>query len=225
MGVARLDGVSSKGIDELRQSSSKRTQLDRDDFMKLFVTQLQYQDPMNPMESAEMATQVAQFNMVDLLYKSNNALKSLVSATKAGALTDAVAFLGTDVTYKGYAVELGEEGGSVSVEIEAESPSKVTTVMVADQSGRIVKTVELGALSGGRKEFVWDGTGEDGERMPPGIYEIRVRAVDAAGEEVSTTVWTHGIVTGLRKDQDGNVILTLNTGETTNLTDIEKVGR
>ncbi len=225
MAVAQLDGASSKGIDELRQSSTKRTELDRDDFMKLFVTQLQYQDPMNPMESAEMATQVAQFNMVDLLYKSNDALKSLVNATQASGLTEAVAFMGKDVTYKGHAVELTDDTGSVSVEIEPESPTAATTVMVTDREGRVVKTVELGALSGERKEFVWDGTDQNGERMAPGVYEVRVKAVDADGQEVATTVWTHGIVTGLKRDQDGNVILSLDTEETTNLTDIEKVGR
>ena len=223
MAVAQVSGVSQNGIEELKRPSKERVELDRDDFMKLFVTQLQYQDPMNPMESAEMATQVAQFNMVDLLYKNNNSMEKLVDATRARGLADAVAFMGREVTYKGHKVELST-GGSQAIEVEPSGPTVSTVLTISDENGKVVRTQELGAIDG-TKVFVWDGTTDSGEEASPGTYTVRVNALDDSGNEVEVSTWTTGKVVGIKAGKDGEILLSLDTGETTRLSDIEKVGR
>lgn len=223
MAVPTINSVSSNGIEELKTASSdNRAQLDREDFMKLFVTQLQYQDPMNPMESAEMASQVAQFNMVDLLYKSNEAITELVDATHARSLTESVTFLGKDVTYRGSAVRLTEAGAD-PVLIQLDEPSASTLVTITDENGRIVKSVDIGGIQGEKSEFVWDGTDDAGDAVSPDTYFVKVAALDENGNEVDATLWTQGTVVGLKTEADGNIILSLDTGETTNLKDIESV--
>ena len=219
-------GISIKSNDfsSLKKPSKDRTELDRDDFMKLFVTQLQYQDPMNPMESAEMASQVAQFNMVDLLYKNNTAMEKLVSAAKAHGLSEAVAFMGKDITYKGRGIEVSVDG-IPSVEFEPSEPTTSTLVVIRDDIGRVIRTQELGALEAERKEFLWDGLDDSGEEVPPDLYTIDVKATDGSGGNVSVVTWTTGTVVGLKANQDGDIVLSLDTGETTKLSDIEKVGR
>ncbi|OCC16267.1 Flagellar basal-body rod modification protein FlgD [Dissulfuribacter thermophilus] len=223
MAVPTINTVSNNGIEELKAASNnQRAQLDREDFMKLFVTQLQYQDPMNPMQSAEMATQVAQFNMVDLMYKNNEAITKLVDATEASSLTESVSFLGKDVTYKGSAVRL-TEGGADPVKIQLDKPSASTLVTITDEQGRIVRNIDIGGIQGEKTEFVWDGKDDAGETVNPGTYFMTVTALDQEGNNLDTTLWTQGTVVGLKTEVNGNIALSLDTGETTNLKDIQSV--
>ncbi|NPA95009.1 MAG: hypothetical protein GXO58_06240, partial [Thermodesulfobacteria bacterium] len=92
------------------ETREEHASLSKDDFMELFVTQLQYQDPMNPMESADMASQVAQFNMVDLMYKNNDALESMVNAQNLASSVTAISLLGHRVEYPGSKIFITDQG-------------------------------------------------------------------------------------------------------------------
>ncbi|HID97472.1 MAG TPA: hypothetical protein EYP57_04695, partial [Thermodesulfobacteriaceae bacterium] len=113
------------------ETVEERNALDREDFMTLFITQLQYQDPMKPLESAEMATQIAQFNMVDLLNRNNDAMEQLVASEAANAGMQALNFLGHEVRYSGNLLIL-TENGMKPFDVELDRPAAAGTVSIID---------------------------------------------------------------------------------------------
>ena len=151
-------------------------------------------------------------------------MEKLVSAAKAHGLSEAVAFMGKDITYKGRGIQVSADG-IPSVELEPSEPTTSTLVVIRDGTGRVIRTQELGPLYAERKEFLWDGLDAGGEQVPPGLYTIDIKATDESGGDVSVVTRTTGTVVGLKANQDGDIVLSLDTGETTKLSDIEKVGR
>jgi len=178
--------------------------LSRDDFMKLFVTQLQYQDPMNPMESAEMASQVAQFNMVDLMYKNNTALEGMANALNTSASVSAINLLGHGVEYQGNELYLDPDGPApfyLQIPDEGMSSCEVT---IKDSSGHIVRRIDMGAASpGARVKLEWDGTDDQGSELPEGTYRVSVNAKDLNENDINIQTWTTGKVSGIDSSQDG----------------------
>lgn len=201
---------------------AERGTLDRDDFMKLFITQLQYQDPMAPMESAEMASQVAQFNMVDLMYKNNEAMESLVAAYQAQSRLGSLSLLGREVQYKGTGIPV-DESGPRPFYLEAKTPSVSTTVTILDPSGATVRTLDMGALEAERYPLEWDGLDESGNPVPPGMYTVRIDARDATGEPVEVSTWTSGIVSGIAYSDENEPLLSIAGGPEISIYDVWKV--
>ncbi len=178
--------------------------LSRDDFMKLFVTQLQYQDPMNPMESAEMASQVAQFNMVDLMYKNNTSLEHMANALNSSASVSAINLIGHEVEYQGKELYMGPEGPRpfyLEIPDDGISTCKVT---IRDSSGHKVGQVDMDSAEAGTKvRLDWDGTDGDGNLLPPGTYHVSIEATGPDDNEIDIPTRTVGTVSGIDNTQDG----------------------
>lgn len=198
--------------------------LSRDDFMKLFVTQLQYQDPMNPMKSAEMASQVAQFNMVDLMYKNNTAMEGMASALDTSASVSAISLLGHGVEYQGSELYLGKDGPSpfyIQAPDEGIASGKVT---IKDSSGRVIKDIDLEAAEPGTKiRLDWDGTDLQGNELPEGTYHVSIEAQDLIGNDIDIQTLTTGIVSGIDHSQDGLPRILIKDGPILNFNDIKSV--
>jgi flagellar basal-body rod modification protein FlgD len=192
--------------------------------MKLFVTQLQYQDPMNPMESAEMASQVAQFNMVDLMYKNNTAMEGMASALNTSASVSAVSLLGHGVEYQGSELYIDEDGPRpfyIQGPDEGIAGGRVT---IRDASGRAVKSIDLGAAEpGSRTKLDWDGTDSQGNELPEGTYHVSIEAQDLNGNDTDIQTHTTGIVTGIDNSQDGLPRILIKDGPILNFNEIKSV--
>lgn len=173
-----------------------RATLSRDDFMKLFVTQLQYQDPSSPMDSAQMSSQMAQFNMVDLMQKNNEAMEKLVANDITRTRLDAVSFIGRDVEYKGNTVKITENGVN-PFKLDLSKDATSVKVTIKDSSGKVVRSLDLGALPSGQKRVDWDGKDDMGNTLPAGKYNLAVAATNDNGEQVATDIWTKGTVLGV----------------------------
>ncbi len=170
-----------------------RSTLDREDFMNLFVAQLQYQDPMNPMDSEQMASQVAQFNMVDLMYKNNDAINNMVKAEESRTRIDAVSMIGKDVRYEGNKLPVGPEG-PYAFEYEFDKPAAACKITIKDESGRMIKQWNAGFQGTGRHSLNWDGTDSAGDKVPEAMYTISIEAMDEQGNDVDAKTWTTGQV-------------------------------
>ncbi len=197
--------------------------LDRDDFMKLFVTQLQYQDPMKPMESAEMASQVAQFNMVDLMYKSNEVMERLAAADEARTGMSAVNLIGRKVQYEGSNILL-DETGVEPFGITLEKPVVSSEIVIRDNTGKRVKTLDAGAFEKGRHTIQWDGRDDSGNALAEGTYSFTVSAMDQDGNEVEAKSWTTGLVKGVARSEKGLPEIEIKDGPSIKLDDVWKVG-
>lgn len=184
---------------------------DMNAFLLLFTTQLQHQDPTNPMAAYEMAAQLAQFSTVEKLTQVHAQLKAqqnyLISINNAMG----VQLLGKNVVAQDNRLEL--KNGAVSRGgLELETPASVK-VVITDSAGRTVRTLSLGSLQAGRHEFSWDGKDDQGKSLPDGQYTFSVEAVGPSGESVAAQPLVMGNVCGFLMEQGVNfVVLDQNSG-------------
>ena len=193
--------TSGSSIFATQQTTGERLEDERDQFLTLFLTQLQNQDPTSPMDTNEMTNQLVQFTAVEQQIETNKSLASLVSAQAANTNAAAVNYIGEHVIFNGNNTNLTDDGASWGYLLESEANS--TTVNVFNAAGDLVYSEEGQTGSGERFEFNWDGTNEDGEKLPNGPYSIQINALDADNEGITAEVEAVGLVTGVVTGEDG----------------------
>ena len=181
-------------------AAASATQELSDRFLKLLVTQLQNQDPMNPMENAELTTQLAQMSTVEGIAKMNTTLESLASQFVANQVLQGSALVGRQVMAEGSSLTLTSSGAAGGFELEA-GASQVN-VQVFDVSGVLVEEIELGNLDAGFHRFVWDGLSTQGVPQAQGQYSFRIQA-QAGDNSVNATAYALGSVLSVALEQDG----------------------
>ncbi|RMF61203.1 MAG: hypothetical protein D6743_13880 [Calditrichaeota bacterium] len=199
--------------------------LGKDDFLKILVTQLRHQDPVNPIKSEEFAAQLAQFSSVEQLNNINTNLENSnqldLLLNQAINNTMATTLIGHSVRALGNFVSLKEDG-SVYLNYNLAGQAREVTLTVRDESGDVVRTVTLSNVEGGDRVYRWDGKDDEGKRLPAGRYSFSVQATDASGNAVDAQTFVAGVIDSIRY-QDGNAILLLNGGEV-NLADVVEIG-
>jgi len=170
--------------------------MNKDDFMKLFITQLQNQDPMKPQDASAMLDQLSQLTLVEQSYNNNTAMKDLLAAQNNSMSMTSVSFIGKTVKAFGNSVTFD---GSASTAVQFNMPSSASsaTVTISDASGRTVRTASLGSLSAGNNSFSWDGRDSSGALLPAGAYSYSVAATSASGSAVTATTFTTGRIDGV----------------------------
>jgi flagellar basal-body rod modification protein FlgD len=141
-----------------------------DRFLKLLVTQLQNQDPLNPMDNAQITSQMAQINTVTGIERLNTGLQGLTAQFMQMQALQGASLVGRDVTVAGdrlAAVDGGAQGG-----FALDGPADAVRVEILNPAGVVVDTVSLGALGSGRHGFEWPATGVD----DPSGHRFRVAA-------------------------------------------------
>lgn len=157
----------------------------RSNFLTLLVTQLQNQDPLKPMENAEMTSQLAQVNTLSGIEELNRTLQGITGQIDAGQALQAAALIGRGVLVPGDRVLVGN-GQSTPFGIELQSPADQVQVTISDGSGQTVRQYDLGALAAGVESFVWDGSLNDGSPAPDGAYRISVQALSDGRPQLHT---------------------------------------
>jgi flagellar basal-body rod modification protein FlgD len=171
------------------QSSSIGELEDR--FLTLLVTQLKNQDPMNPMENAELTTQLAQMSTVEGINKLNASFESLLSGYQASQTLQAAALIDRTVLVEGNLLALGENGAAGRVNLAAAADT--LKVRVTDADGNLVKVLDLGANPAGDVDFAWDGTDSAGNALATGNYHYSIDAA-SGGSAVAATTYALGLV-------------------------------
>ena len=162
-----------------------------DTFLKLLTTQLQNQDPMNPMDSDQFTQELVQFSGVEQQINTNDNLKSLISLTQSNASGTAVSYLGKTVTVTTGDAALSNGEADWSYANGAASAS--TQLSVTNSSGQVVYT-QAGDTTSGKHDFAWDGTDGNGNQEPDGVYKLSVTSVASDGSAVDTAVASKGVV-------------------------------
>jgi flagellar basal-body rod modification protein FlgD len=170
--------------------------LDKDDFLKLFVTQLQNQDPLKPQDGAEMASQLAQFNSVEQMMNVNKGLERLEQAQNASQSINYMNYIGKDVVVNGGRVKF-DHTGIGDVTFSTEHPVTTSNLEVRDSAGKIVATKNLGNIPQGSHKLQWEGLSKDGEKLPSGNYSFTITAADANGVNVPVEISSKVKVTGV----------------------------
>lgn len=184
-----------------------KSELDRQDFMTLFITQLQYQDPMKPMDSYEMASQLAQFSNMEATMKMADNMEELLEYQTSQNNLQLLTLLDKDVRITGNEIGVnGEEQGTGEFTLLNDADTCV--VEIYDAAQRLIRTINLESMPAGTYTLEWDGQDMRGEDVADGAYAYVVNAYDIAGQGIEVDYQTVGKVTGLDFDS-GSAMLVL----------------
>lgn len=195
---------------------------DTDKFMTLLVTQLQNQDPLNPMDNAEMTSQLAQLQTVTGINNLNTTLTSLQGSYQNAEALSATNLIGQGVLIEGNDVTLSSSQGVLGVELGTAADD--VKVVVTDANGQEVDTIDMGKQAAGVTPLAWDGkSSSTGATLPDGKYTFQV--VATAGSTVLTDAkgLTLDSVASVTTSNTDGVKLYLAGKGTTTLADIKQV--
>jgi flagellar basal-body rod modification protein FlgD len=169
-------------------------------FMTLLVTQMRNQDPLNPLDNAQVTSQLAQLSTVTGIDKLNVTLQSLQASYQSSQTMQAANMIGHGVFVPGSTLHLAEGKAILGVEL-AESASSVT-VTVRDGSGRAVHRMDLGAQAAGNVPIAWDGVTESGAIAADGVYSFEIEALRGA-EKIAAAGLSFGVVASVSTGPQG----------------------
>jgi len=171
------------------------TELGKDEFLKLLVTQMQYQDPLSPMDNTEFTAQLAQFSSLEQLFSVNDNLTGLSAGQAPTGMASVAGFLDREVVANGNNTQI-RGGQAAPLQFSLDGPAEISTVTLKDASGVSVGSISLGAQPGGANQVQWDGLDSLGNPLPDGRYSFVVTAQDVAGDTVATRTEVRGVVSG-----------------------------
>jgi flagellar basal-body rod modification protein FlgD len=163
----------------------------QDRFLKLLVTQMKNQDPLNPMDNAQVTSQLAQISTVSGIDKLNQTMNSMSSSFLASQSLQASGLIGRSVLAPGSDVLLQSGAGTAGVQLS--QPADQVTVTIRGSGGQVLKTINMGAQDAGIRNFRWDGSTDVGGRATDGIYTFEVAAVQG-GKRIDAQSLGAGVV-------------------------------
>ncbi|MEA2060964.1 MAG: FlgD immunoglobulin-like domain containing protein [Thermodesulfobacteriota bacterium] len=185
-GNSSLEALSSSY--QARKTEEKEDTLGRQDFLTMLVTQLEHQDPLNPMEGSDFSAQLAQFSSLEQLMNLNKTMETMASAFQSGSSeSDLGSMIGREVTGEVDAVEVADGeffGGDYTIS----EPGDVM-VQISDASGNVIRSLFPGQKSAGSYNINWDGTDNNGNTVADGSYKYSILVNSGYGyTEMPTTV-------------------------------------
>lgn len=195
MDLNALSMVNSTAAAATRKAAAGN-EMGKDAFLRLLVSQLQHQDPLNPADSTEFTAQLAQFSSLEQLANISAALAELKLYQASINNAQSVAFIGKEIEFQGNRVELAP-GRPVGLEFELKGAARKAAISIYDASGQFVRDLQLEALPAGRQTVAWDGRDRNGSPLPAGTYRFEVQAQAANGDAVPVTPYAAGRVNGV----------------------------
>jgi flagellar basal-body rod modification protein FlgD len=201
MSVTGTEGTSSSGF-SLASATAAKSALGKEDFLKLLVSQLQNQDPLNPSDPTEFTAQLAQFSSLEQLSNVNKNLEQLVSSQSV----EAMSFIGREVVAENSGFRLDADGVDLGYRLEGQAEE--VTLFVQDNLGRTVASLPAEGLTAGEHFMAWDGKDENGNDVPPGDYQLLVSALQGEDEAVPAASLLKARVTGVDLEPSGTLLVT-----------------
>jgi flagellar basal-body rod modification protein FlgD len=178
--------------------------LDKDSFLKLLVTQLRNQDPLDPMQNTEFIAQLAQFSSLEQMQNVSTGVNDLKILMQSVNNSFATEMIGKDVKFTGNSFRLtDDQDANVYFAIAEDATVKIN---IFDDKNNLVKTIVQSDMTKGTQKITWDGLDAEGDRAAAGRYTYTVSATDSQGAKVEAVTFAVDHVTGLKFDS-GNAIL------------------
>jgi flagellar basal-body rod modification protein FlgD len=182
-------------------SASGQT-LNQNDFLQLLTAQLENQDPLDPLTSADFAAELAEFSTA-------TGVQNLETSLAGQA---AVGLVGHNVAVSGNALVLGQNGATATGSFNLSAAAANVAVTITNAAGQTVASLSLGPMAAGTQTFSWNGAGTNGSTLPAGTYSFRVSAAGANGAAVSATPYAVVPVTGVALGGQSGPLLDLGGG-------------
>jgi flagellar basal-body rod modification protein FlgD len=174
--------------------SAKKLSEDFDTFLTLLTSQLENQDPLEPLSSEQFTQQLVQFSQVEQQIATNEQLESMVSlslAAQHGALVD---YIGKSV--EGVSDRARLQDGEATWQFDVAGEPERLSVLILNEQNRAVRATQISGEAG-LNSFTWDGRDDSGNPMPDGVYRLSIAASDGDGGELPVTVRALGPVDGV----------------------------
>ena len=212
-----MNGASSSASGTSSTSGTSGTDL-QNTFLQLLVTQLQNQDPTNPMDSSQMTSQLAEINTVTGIQQLNTSLSSLSTQLSAGQNAQAALLIGSTVLAPGSSMAVS--GGSApQLGVTLPAAASDVKLTITNSAGQVVNTLDLGAQSAGTVPVTWNGTDTAGNTVADGTYTISASAT-VNGQAGTATALVASKVQGVIQQADGSASLSLANGKTVSLSGV-----
>lgn len=207
--------------------SASSAQAIENQFLTLLTTQLENQDPTNPMDNMQLTSQLAQISTVEGISSLNTTLESISSQMNLSQSINASSFIGKSVLVSGNSIYLGTDSSTGDTEvtpfgIDLSSNASDVKVTITNSSGATVNTIDLGSMSAGVYSYDWNGLNSSGASAGNGSYSFTVSATDSSGNTVNALALTYGLVNSVSYNS-GTATLNLGTTGTADLSDVYKV--
>ncbi len=211
-----LDAMNPKATTAAADSVQTTT----NNFLQLLVTQMKNQDPLNPMDNAQVTSQMAQLSTVTGINQLNSTLQTLLSGYTTSQSMQATSMIGHGVLVPGDSLTLASGQGVMGLQLADGADSVV--VSVKDASGKVVTSLDLGPHAAGTWPLSWDGTNSAGDKLADGKYTFEVKATKT-GNSVSATTLGYAAVNSVSLDASGGVKLNLSNSSSVAISDVRQI--
>jgi len=208
----------------LASGLTNTTNLDENDFLNMLITELQNQDPTNPLQSTDLAAQLAQFSQVSELQTMNTNIQNSTNAnlvlTQSITNTMAATLIGKQVKVNSSTIAYdGTTQPGIGMTLSGNAAD--VQIQIKDTMGNVVRTIDAGPKLTGDTTVTWDGADNSGNKVQAGNYTFSVTATDSAGNQVSTASYALGVVGGVKYSSSGTVLIV--NGSDIDLSDVEEI--
>lgn len=202
-------------------TSTDNTTLDQVDFLTLLTTQLEYQDPTNPVDNAEMINQMTSYAMLDEDVNQNENLETIINQLDSIAALSTSSYVGKEVLAEGGIITV-EDGEATDITLELEDDATTLGLNLYDSDGNIVDTIYFSDVESGETEISGSTIAAKADLDDDGTYTVEAFAYDEDEGTVEATLWSAGTVTEVSQDS-GSTTLTLDDGREVSITDVSLI--
>ena len=165
-------------------------------FLQLLTTQLQNQNPLDPLDTNQFTQQLVEFASVEQQINTNTNLQSLISLQQTSEATSALQLVGSTVTVGGNSATLSNSTSTPAQWTLTSSTPATANVTITSSAGTTVYSGTM-SLNAGTQGFTWSGQGNNGQTWPDGTYKLSVTATGANGQAVNVSTQVQGTVSGV----------------------------
>ncbi|WP_371318952.1 flagellar hook assembly protein FlgD [Pseudomonas sp. PDM33] len=189
------------------KSSSSTTEtgtsaLGKDSFLQLLVTQLNNQNPLDPQDNTEFVSQLAQFSSLESMQNLDTTLGTFYSSFQSSQALQASSLVGRSVIVNSSKVQVDDPSAGVNGTLVMPSGGDGVTLKIYDDSGDLVRTVDMGSQKAGNIDFKWDGKDDSGELVGAGTYTVKATA-SLDGTSTALTTYLPATVNSVTLGQNG----------------------
>ncbi len=203
MNINPLNQIQASGLEKTSKKAISPKTLSEEDFYTLLITQLQNQDPLNPMDSQQMLSQISQLTQLNAIKNMEKHIEDMTKYQLSVNNLAALSLLGKEVAAQGNTIHL-IEGSNANIQFSLNSDAQDVVLSIYDTNGNQIRTLDIGKQSAGVHTITWDGRDNSGNFVPSGSYKFDVAAVDPNGNPVETSTYMTGKVT--EADFDNNTL-------------------
>jgi flagellar basal-body rod modification protein FlgD len=185
----------------------------------LLTTQLQNQNPLDPLDTNQFTQQLVEFAGVEQQLKTNDQLSSLISLEQSTQATQALGFVGKTAVVNGSTTALSNSQASWQLNVPTTS---TVTINIANSKGQTVFPGNYSANAGDNQPFTWNGQGNDGTQWPDGQYTMTATAQDSTGNSVAISTQISGTISSVDLTQSPP-LLSIN-GQSYTISQVKQIG-